>query len=112
MSAGTPLLSQAYSARRNVDVVVDYDKVFYILLVKTHNFPDGLAGQVHIGLRLYKQDLLAGDSAFADQGLKLDFIDFDTVLFCQQVNSDKAHVMTSVLVFSARVPKTCDYIHM
>src|SRR5690606_27402833 len=55
-------------ARGEFDLVVEHGHRRWFELVETQGLADGLPGQVHEGLRLDQQHLLAADPAFGDLG--------------------------------------------
>ena len=111
MRSGTAFFADADRSGRNVDIVINHDQIFDILLVKVHNLHDGLPAQVHECLRLDQKDFLAGDPSLADQCLEFDLIDADIVFFCQQVYSKKTHVMPRILVFFPGIAQTRNDVH-
>ncbi|MND53151.1 hypothetical protein D3C80_441800 [compost metagenome] len=59
------------SSRWQIEFIVDRDDICRRQLVEAHGLANGLAREVHEGLRLHQQNLLAVDLAFRDHCLEL-----------------------------------------
>ena len=101
----------SYSSFRNVYIIINDNQILYWLFVIIKYIPDGFARQVHISLRFDKHDLVISNHAFSYKSLELQFIDPYPVFIRNQVHCQKTHVMTSVLVFFARISESNNNVH-
>ena len=67
-------------------------------LIELHRLMDGFAGEVHIGLGLHHQALLAPEADDVIGRFELHFVQFHVQLLRQQVHREKAHVVAGMLI--------------
>ena len=111
MRAGGAVFADADMPLRNVNVVVHHQQVFrrdLEIVGKRHN---GLAAQVHIGLRHGQDHLLAAYKAFADEGVVALAADGHVQLFAQRLQHVKTYVVARVRILGAGIAQSYDQIH-
>ena len=84
-------------------------KVGGVELVEAHGLADRLAGEVHEGLRLEEDDLLAVDAAFGDAGPGTCLRQGEKPWRrCDRIRRHEADIVPVVGVLGARIAETCD----
>ena len=111
VGAGGTAFPDADAAGSQIGVVKNDDQPLGGHRKGLHHVPDGLAGQIHIGLGLHQQDRLAGDGAGTVDRLALGLGQTaQTGLFCQKIQRHKAHVVPGHFIFAARIAQSADDI--
>ena len=112
MATGAAFFADADVTWLQGNVIVD-DNDFSggIQFVEVHSFADAVAAQVHVGLGLQKQDLLALDDAGAADGLEFFGVHRDVVAVGEIRDRVKADVVAGVIVLLGGVAKAGDDIH-
>ena len=111
VGAGAAGGAHAQPARVQVHVVIDDDEILGLDLVPVHQLDDGLAREVHVGLRRGEHHTLPADGALPHQRLAAQLGDGDVQLGAQHAQHVKAHVVAGVLVFFIGIAKAHDDIH-
>ena len=89
-------------------VIVDHQHMVGGNFVELRSLTDGFAGEVHIGLGLHHQALLAPEADDVIGRLELHFVQFHVQLFRQQIHREKAHIVAGVLIFLAGIAQAHD----
>ena len=76
--------------------------------VELRSLMDGFAGEVHIGLGLHHQALLAPEADDVIGRFELHFVQFHVQLFRKQIHREKAHIVAGVLIFLAGIAQAHD----
>ena len=89
-------------------VIVDHQHMVGGNFVELRSLMDGFAGEVHIGLGLHHQALLAPEADDVIGRFELHFVQFHVQLFRQQIHREKAHIVAGVLIFLAGIAQAHD----
>ena len=103
VAAGAPARTETDPARREGDLVGHDKDTLRGDLIEVRQRTDRLAGEIHVGLRLYQQDLPAAESAAGRQGAVLQTPDRRAAALRDHIADGPAHIVARPVVLCARV---------
>src|SRR5690606_3322111 len=97
--------------RRQIEVVVNDDEVFYIELKVIYHRPNSHPRTVHVGLRLQQDDFFPADATFPYMGIPFASVDGNAPLFTQSVNDAKSDVVARPSVWGPWISQADNQLH-
>ena len=106
MSAGRPSLADAQLTHRQRYIIRDHQHPLGRNLVKFSGLTHRLAGEVHIGYRLHKQNPFASHLGRVGERLILQPLDWNMQPLGQLIHHHKARIVAGILILVPGVTQT------
>ena len=108
MPAAVALCADTQLADRQRYVIADNDDALWRNIIKRGGRGNRVAREIHIGLRLDKDDFLAAENTRGGEGVEAETVDFDFLACFNPVSGHKANVVAAVIILFSGVAQKND----
>jgi hypothetical protein len=112
MPAGTAAGPDTNTPKRQIQIIVDDNQVFWTNAILAPQSHHALTAAVHVGLRFGKHDLVIFKRALSDESVANYFSDLNVILRRYPIDDQETQIMPRSLVSAARIAETNDQFHL